>query len=54
MSSTKQYLYPKCEKRTKSTSGLTKHFNVYTNKVSQMAYLYKLHNDKIDTLDKDL
>ena len=50
----KQYSYPRCEKGTKSTSGLTRHLNVCTQEVFQIAYLHKLDNDLIDTSDKDL
>lgn len=54
MSSAKEYLYPRCRKRTKSTSGLTRHLNGCTKEVFQTAHLHKLHDDPVDTSDGDL
>ena len=54
MLSAKQYLCPRCGKRTKSTSGLTRHLNACTKEVPQTAHLHKLHNDPVDTSDRDL
>ena len=33
---------------------MTRHLNAYTKKVFQTAHLHKLHDDSIDTLDRDL
>ena len=57
MSSVKQYLCPRCGKKTKFTSGLTRHLNVCTKEVSQTAPLpihHKLYEDKKDTLNGGL
>ena len=54
MLSAKQYLCPRCEKRTKSTSRLRKHFNACTKEISQTTHLYKPHDDPVDILDGDL
>ena len=54
MSSAKQYSCPRCGKKIKSTSRLTRHFNACTKEVPQTAYLHKLHDNPIDTLDGDL
>ena len=51
---TKKYLYLKYRKRIKFTSGLIRHLNTYTKEVSQIAYLHKFHDDKIDILDENL
>ena len=54
MLSVKQYSCPRCEKGTKSTSGLIRHLNACTKKVPQTAHLHKLYNDPVDISDGDL
>ena len=54
MLSAKQYLCPRCRKGTKSTSRLTKHFNPYTKEIPRTAHLHKLHDDPVDTSDRNL
>ena len=54
MLSAKQYLCLRCGKRTKSTSGFTRHHNACTKEVPQTANLYKFYNDLVDTSDGDL
>ena len=54
MLSVKQYLCSRYGKRTKSTSGLTRHLNACTKEVPQTAHLHKLYDDPVDTSDGDL
>ena len=54
MLSTKQYLCPGCGKGTKCISRLTKHLNACSKEVPQTAHLHKLHDDQVDTSDKNL
>ena len=54
MSIAKQYSCPRYGKRTKSTSGLTRHLNVCTKEIPRTAHLQKLHDDPVDTSDGNL
>ena len=57
MLSAKQYLFLRCGKETKSTSEVTRHFNVSTKEVPQTTHLqiyHKLYDDKVDILDGEL
>ena len=45
---------PRCRKKTKSTSGLTRHLNACTKEVSQITHLHKLYDDLVDILKGDL
>ena len=54
MSSAKQYSCPRCGKRTKSTSGLTRYLNACTKEIYRTAHFYKLYDDLVDTSDGNL
>ena len=52
--SIQKYSYYKHGKETKSISRFIRHLNICIKEISQTAYLHKLYDDKIDTLDGDL